>query len=93
MGLDSSGLNSLVLNLWVWNFAKVGLRSSAIVKDSDAYYFSNYCSSYTSSSKVKIQSFNIKKSKFKESKPKKIKLINAKTPILPLINESAKPNY
>ena len=55
--------------------AKAGLRSSTMVRDSDAHYFKGHCPSYNISSKVQSQGSNnkdfsrSKEPKFKNSKP------------------------
>ena len=58
--------------------AKVSLRSSTIVQDLDAHYPRSYRSFYTTLVKIQTQRFNFKKSKSKESRPKKSKLAKNK---------------
>ena len=51
--------------------AKIGLKSSIIVRNMDSYYLRNHCLSQNTFAKIQIHSLTAKKSKLKESKPKK----------------------
>ena len=63
--------------------AKTGLKSSIIVRDLDVHCSSGYRFSHSPLAKIQTQVFNTKKSKAKESRPKKSKLAKDKTPTLP----------
>ena len=71
--------------------AKVDLRSSAIVWDSDVYYSKTYHSSHNTVSKMQTQGITAKESNFKKFKPQKSKLINEKSSAPPCTNDFTKP--
>ena len=58
--------------------AKVGLRSSIIVWDSDIYCLKDHRFSNSTTSKVQTQKTTAKESKPEESKPKELKLAKGK---------------
>ena len=72
--------------------AKAGLKSSIMVWNVDSCYPRDHCPSQNTSAKVQTQGLTAKKSKPKESRPKKAKLANGKSSILPRSNKAVKPN-
>ena len=62
--------------------AKAGLKSSAMVQDLDTYCFKGHRFFHATLAKIQIQGFNIKESKPKKSRLKKLKPAKGKTPTL-----------
>ena len=69
---------------------KAGLRSSTMVRESDARCLRGHRPSHNTSSKVQTQETTAKEPRIKESKPKKAKLTDGKNPAPPR-SESAEP--
>ena len=63
--------------------AKVGLRSSTIIRNLDIYYFGGHRPSNNTTMKVKTQGITSKESKPKEYRPNEAKLAECKNPALP----------
>ena len=73
--------------------AKAGLRSSTMVRKSDARCPRGHRPSHNTSSKMQTQGSSHKDSpRTKESRPKEAKLTNGKAPAPPRSDEPAKPN-
>ena len=70
--------------------AKIGLRSSIMVRDADSRYLRGHRPSRNTSTKVQTQSSIVKKSKPEESRPKDSKPANGKTPAPPRNDEPGK---
>ena len=73
--------------------AKAGLKSSTMVRDSDIYCLWGHRPSHNTSLKVQTQETTAKKLYTKESRPKKMKLINGKTFAPSRSDESVKLNH
>ena len=71
---------------------KAGLRSNIMVWNTDFYYLRSYCLSQNIVAKMQTQGLTTKKSKPKESRPKKAKLVNDKSFALLYSNEAFKFN-
>lgn len=71
--------------------AKAGLKSSIMVWKIDYRYTRDYYLSQTTSTKMQTQGLTAKKSKHKDSKPRKSKVVNSRSSVLPCIDKSAKP--
>ena len=67
--------------------AKVGLRSSIMIRDADSHCLRDNCLSQNTSTKVQIQGLTIKKFKLEESRLKDLKPANEKTPAPPRNNK------
>ena len=63
--------------------AKVGLRSSTMVRDSDICCYRNHRHFNNTTSKLQIQGTTGKESKPEMSRPKESKLAEGKNPVLP----------
>ena len=72
--------------------AKAGLRSSIMVRKSDARCPKGHRPSHNISSKMQTQRTTAKEPRTKESKPKEAKLTDGKAPAPPHPNEPTKPN-
>ena len=70
--------------------AKIGLRSSIMVRDADSRYLRGHRPSRNTSTKVQTQSSIVKKSKPEESRPKDSKPANGKTPAPPRTDKPEK---
>ena len=71
--------------------AKVGLRSSIIVWNSDARCFRGHRPSHNTSSKVQTKGTTAKEPRVKEPRPKEAKPANGKAPAPPRSDEPIKP--
>ena len=71
--------------------AKAGLRSSTMVRNSDARYPKGHRSYHNTSSKVLIQGTTAKKPRAEEPRPKEAKQADGKAPAPPRSNEPIKP--
>ena len=72
--------------------AKAGLRSSTMVRESDARCPRSHRPSYNTSSKVQTQGTTAKEPRTKESRPKEAKSTDGKAPAPPRSDKLAKPN-
>ena len=66
--------------------SKAGLRSSAMVRDSDIRCPRGHCSSNSNASKVQTQETSAKEPRPEESRPKEAKLAKEKAPTPPRTN-------
>ena len=72
--------------------AKAGLKSSTMVRESDARCPRGHRPSYNASSKVQTQGTTAKEPRTEESRPKEAKPTDGKAPAPPRSDEPAKPN-
>ena len=72
--------------------AKVGLRSSTMVRESNAYCHRGHHLSHNNFSKVQTRETTVKEPHTEELRPKVAKSTNNKATVLPRSNEAAKPN-
>ena len=72
--------------------AKAGLRSSTMVRESDARCPRGHRPSHNTSSKMQTQGTTAKEPRTEESRPKEAKSTDGKAPALPRSDEPAKPN-
>ena len=80
--MDFEEMVQKAVNVW----AKAGLRSSAIVQDSDIRCLQSYRPSNSIASKVKTQETITKDPRLEKYRPKKAKPAKEKAPALPRTN-------
>ena len=73
--------------------AKIGLKSSIMVRDVDSHCSKGHCLSQNTSAKMQTQGSTAKKSKPEKFKPKDLKPANMKTSAPPRTNKTKKTSY
>ena len=73
--------------------AKAGLRSSTMIRNSDARCPKGHRPSYNTSSKVQTQGITVKEPRVKEPRPKEVKQDDGKAPAPPRFDEPVKLTY